>query len=176
MCGCPPRLRLAPEVLKQAADEPGALALDSSSESAPVRVTEHVRVARVGNIQMRVGVVVHVHRTAAPAGFFPAGRGIVSGMSLRGEPVEEQALLPDGRAVRVRIAVPQDPYIRRRELQTVTVELWNANQVLATVSSLLAPHHTSEARQLAREIVAGLEAGELEPTAGAIEPLAERIP
>jgi hypothetical protein len=97
-------------------------------------------------------------------------------MSLRGQPVEEQAVLPDGRVVRVRIGVPADPYIRRRELQTVTVELWNENQVLGTVSSLLAPSQTTEARQIAREIAAGLEAGSLQPTAGAIEPLAERIP
>src|ERR671925_798715 len=99
-----------------------------------------------------------------------------SGMSLRGQPVEEQAVLPDGRVVRVRIGVPVDPYIRRRELQTVTVELWNENQVLGTVSSLLAPSQTTEARQIAREIAAGLEAGSLQPTAGAIEPLAQRIP
>lgn len=97
-------------------------------------------------------------------------------MSLRGEPVEEQALLPDGRTVRVWIGVPQDPYIRRRELDTVTVELWSGEQVVATVSSLLSPHQTSEARELARELVAKLQAGELAPTAGAIEPLAERIP
>jgi hypothetical protein len=97
-------------------------------------------------------------------------------MSLRGQPVEEQALLADGRRLTVRVAVPDDPYVRRRELDTVVVELWNGEEVLATVNSILFPHHTSEARALAREIAAGLEAGELEPTAGAIEPLAERIP
>jgi hypothetical protein len=97
-------------------------------------------------------------------------------MSLRGEPVEEEAVLADGRAVLVRIGVPEDPYIRKRELDTVAVELWQGEQVLATVNSLLSAHQTSEARKLAREIVAGLEAGELAPTAGAIEPLAERIP
>ena len=31
----------------------------------------------------------------------------------------------------------------------------------------------AEARQLAREIAAGLESGKLEPTAGSIEPLAD---
>jgi hypothetical protein len=34
---------------------------------------------------------------------------------------------------------------------------------------------TSEAMALAREVVEGLESGELEPTAGAIEPLADRL-
>lgn len=90
--------------------------------------------------------------------------------------MEEEAVLADGRAVRVRIAVPDDPYIRKREIDTVAVELWDGEQVLATVNSILSAHQTSEARRLAREIVAALEAGELEPTAGAIEPLAERIP
>jgi hypothetical protein len=97
-------------------------------------------------------------------------------MSLRGEPVEEQAMLADGRSLRVRVGVPDDPYIRRRELDTVAVELWEGEQVLATVNSVLSASQTSEARVLAREIVARLEAGELEPTAGAIEPFAERIP
>src|ERR671928_83321 len=37
-------------------------------------------------------------------------------MSLRGEPVELPATLPDGRAARVRVGVPEDSYIPRREL------------------------------------------------------------
>jgi len=97
-------------------------------------------------------------------------------MSLRGQPVEEEAVLSDGRAVRIRIGVPEDPYIRRRELRTVAVELWDGESVLATVNSILSVDQTTEARRLAREIAGALEAGELEPTAGAIEPLAERIP
>jgi hypothetical protein len=97
-------------------------------------------------------------------------------MSLRGEPVEERAVLRDGRAVRVRVAVPDDPYVRKRDLDTVAVELWDGNRALATVNSLLSADQKTEARRLAREIVTGLESGELEPTAGAIEPLAERIP
>jgi hypothetical protein len=44
------------------------------------------------------------------------------------------------------------------------------------VTTVLDASDESEARALLREIVAGLESGELEPTAGAIEPLAERIP
>src|ERR671934_77754 len=44
-------------------------------------------------------------------------------MSLRGEPVELTATLPDGREARVRVGVPDDPYIPRRELDTVDVEI-----------------------------------------------------
>ena len=97
-------------------------------------------------------------------------------MSLRGDPVEERAVLPDGRAVRVRVAVPDDPYVRKRDLDTVAVELWDGERVLATVNSLLSAHQKRAARRLAREIAAGLESGSLAPTAGAIEPLAERMP
>lgn len=85
-------------------------------------------------------------------------------------------MLTDGRAVRVRVGVPNDPYIRKRDLDTVAVEIWNGDQALATVNSILSANQTAEARRLAREIVAALERGEIEPTAGAIEPYAERIP
>ncbi len=97
-------------------------------------------------------------------------------MSLRGHPVEETATLPDGRQVVVRVAVPDDPYIRRKELDTVSLELWSGGEAIAALNTVLDPHHTSEARALVREVVAGLESGELEPTAGALEPLADRIP
>lgn len=66
-----------------------------------------------------------------------------------------------------------DSYIPRRELDTVDVELFEDEQVLAAVNTVLDADQVSEARQLVREIVAGLESGELEPSAGAIEPLAD---
>src|SRR5437588_185746 len=44
-------------------------------------------------------------------------------MSLRGERVEHTATLPDGREALVRVGVPDDPYIPRRELDTVDVEV-----------------------------------------------------
>jgi hypothetical protein len=94
-------------------------------------------------------------------------------VSLRGEPVEATAKLPDGRVVRVRVGVPDDPYIAKRELDTVDVELFDGEQHLAAVNTVLEPDQDSEARALVREIIAGLESGELEPTAGAIEPLAD---
>jgi hypothetical protein len=95
-------------------------------------------------------------------------------VSLRGRPVEETASLPQGGQVRVRVAVPEDPYIPRRELRTVDVELFLGDQAIAAVNTVLLPEQESEARQLAREIVSGLESGELEPTAAAIEPLADQ--
>jgi len=96
-------------------------------------------------------------------------------VSLRGEPIEMTATLPDGRVVRVRIGVPEDSYIRRRELDTVDIELsLVGGNHLAAVNTVLEADQVSEARALAREIVAGLESGNLEPTAGALEPLADQ--
>ncbi len=87
----------------------------------------------------------------------------------------ETATLPDGRTVEVFVGVPDDPYIPRRELNTVDVELRSGGEVLAAVNTVLDADQDGEARQLAREIVGGLEGGSLEPTAGAIEPLADEL-
>jgi len=96
-------------------------------------------------------------------------------VSLNGNPIELTAKLPDGREVLIRIGVPDDSYIAKRELRTVDVELFSGDEHLAAVNSVLLPEQESEALQLAREIVAGLESGELEPTTGAIEPLADTL-
>jgi hypothetical protein len=97
-------------------------------------------------------------------------------MSLRGNPVRETATLPDGREVVVSVGVPYDPYIRRRELGTVSLELRSGDEVLAALNTVLEPRHTSEARALARQVTDGLASGELEPTAGALEVLADSMP
>lgn len=97
-------------------------------------------------------------------------------MSLRGEPIEQTAVLPDGREVVIWIGVPNDSYIRHRDIDTVAVELRNGDAVLATVNSVLEPRHRNEAQTLAHELAAGLRSGELEPTAGSIEPLTDRVP
>ena len=97
-------------------------------------------------------------------------------MSLRGNPIVMPATLPDGRSVTVRVGVADDPYIAKRELQTVTLELESNGEHLAAVNTILEPDQTSEGRALARDVVAGLESGSLEPTAGALEPLADSIP
>ena len=97
-------------------------------------------------------------------------------MSLRGNRIEKVATLPDGRQALVRIGVPDDPYIPRRELDTVDIELVLNGRVAAAVNTILEPEQEHEANVLAREIVAGLESGSLEPTAGALEPLADSLP
>jgi hypothetical protein len=97
-------------------------------------------------------------------------------MSLRGNPVEQTAKLPDGREALVRVSAPEDPYIPRRELETVDVEIAIDERVVAAVNTILEPEQEHEALVLARRIVAGLESGELEPTAHAIEPLADSLP
>lgn len=96
-------------------------------------------------------------------------------MSLRGRTVERTATLPDGRHVVVHVGVPEDPYIPRAQLETVDVELHSGGHVLAAVNTVLDPDQESEAEQLAREIAERLEAGELEPTASAIEPFADTL-
>ena len=96
-------------------------------------------------------------------------------MSLRGRTVERTATLPDGRNVVVQVGVPEDPYIPRSQLETVDIELHSGGHVLAAVNTVLDPDQEREAEQLAREIVQKLEAGELEPTASAIEPLADTL-
>lgn len=96
-------------------------------------------------------------------------------MSLRGRTIERNATLPDGRNVVVHVGVPDDPYIARSELETVDVELHSGGTVLAAVNTVLDPDQEDEALDLAREIVASLESGRIEPTAAAIEPLADTL-
>ena len=93
-------------------------------------------------------------------------------MSLRGNPISESATLPDGRAVSIELRVLDDDYIRERS-DTVTLELRDGEEVLASLATVLEPEQTSEARKLAHELRRRLEDGTLEPTAGAIEPLAD---
>lgn len=96
-------------------------------------------------------------------------------MSLRGTPIEQEASLPDGRVLLVRVGVPDDSYIPKRELDTVTIELLEDGEVAASVNTVLAPEHEREARALVRQVTTKLESGELQPTAGALEPLADTI-
>ena len=96
-------------------------------------------------------------------------------VSLRGRTVDQTATLPDGRVVGVDVGVPEDPYIPRAELDTVDVELREGGRVLAAVNTVLDPDQETEAVELAREIAQKLESGEIEPTAGAIEPYADEL-
>ena len=95
-------------------------------------------------------------------------------MSLR-NPILHDATLPDGSVVHVRVGVPDDSYIAKRELDTVAIELSDDREHLAAVNTVLDVDQVSEAHALVRELVAGLESGALEPTAGSIEPLADRL-
>ncbi len=96
-------------------------------------------------------------------------------MSLRSRVIEQRATLPDGREALVQVGVPDDSYIPRKELDTVAVEVLVDGMVAASLNTVLDPDQVSEARALAREIASGLQSGELEPTAGAIEPLANTL-
>lgn len=96
-------------------------------------------------------------------------------MSLRGEPLEADATLPDGSTVHIRIGVPDDGYVKARDLDTVAIELSAHGEHIAAVNTLLDADESSDALGLLREIVAGLESGELRPTASAIEALADNV-
>jgi hypothetical protein len=94
-------------------------------------------------------------------------------MSLRGSPVTENATLPDGREAAIWVGVPRDDYVPARELDTVALEVRVAGEVVAALNTVLEAEQDSEARALARKIADGLSSGRLEPTAGALEPLAD---
>jgi hypothetical protein len=99
-------------------------------------------------------------------------------MSLRGEPLEQEVTLPDGRVVAVRVGVAADSYLPHSQVDTVVLELWDEGrgEHLAGISTVLSPGDVDAARGLLREVVAGLGSGSLEPTAGALEPLADSVP
>lgn len=96
-------------------------------------------------------------------------------MSLRSDPAEATAALPDGRSVHVRIGVPADSYVAASERSTVAIELSEHGRPLAAIDTVLGPEQDSEARALLRDVVAGLESGDLAPTASALEPLADTL-
>lgn len=95
---------------------------------------------------------------------------------MRGHAVEQEVPLPDGRTAVVRIAVPDDDYVDRKELDAVALELHVDGRLEAALTTILAPEEESEALRIVREIAAGLESGELAPTAGALEPFADEVP
>jgi hypothetical protein len=98
-------------------------------------------------------------------------------MSLR-RPLEQNVTLPDGRVVTVRVGIAEDSYIPRRELDTVTLEIWDEGkgEHVAGVATVLSPDDLDAGRALLLEVVSGLGEGSLAPTAGALEPLADSVP
>src|ERR1700709_283038 len=97
-------------------------------------------------------------------------------MSLRGTPIVEHASLPNGGSVTIWVGVPDDPYIDdKSQLKTVDIQLIEGNAVIASLSTVLDPRQDSEGRQLAREVKAALEAGEIGLHASELEPFADRL-
>ena len=99
-------------------------------------------------------------------------------MSLRAQPLEQKVTLPDGRVVTVRVGIAEDSYIPSRELDTVTLEIWDEGkgEHVAGVATVLSPDDVDAGRALLLEVVTGLGEGSLAPTAGALEPLADSVP
>jgi hypothetical protein len=96
-------------------------------------------------------------------------------MSLRAAPVVEHAALPGGGTVTVWVGVPDDSYIAKSEQTNVDIQLHEGNGVVASLTTVLDPDQESEARALAREVKAALEAGEIGLHAHDLEPFADRL-
>jgi hypothetical protein len=88
------------------------------------------------------------------------------------ETIEERALLPAGGEALVRVGIFEDPYIGD-DTETVGIEVVVDGETTAALNTVLDADQDAEARELVQEIIRGLESGELEPTAAAIEPLAD---
>lgn len=96
-------------------------------------------------------------------------------MSLRANPIVETVRLPDGREAVVRVGVPEDSYIAKSELDTVSLEITVDGVHTLAVNTVFDADDDSAARALAREVASKLESGEAEPTAHDLEPLAETL-
>jgi hypothetical protein len=98
-----------------------------------------------------------------------------AGVSLRSSPIVEHAALPGGGTVTVWVGVPEDSYIERSQLSTVDIQLHEGRAVVASMSTVLDPEQDSEARALAREVKAALEAGTIGLRAEDLEPFADTL-
>jgi len=97
-------------------------------------------------------------------------------VSLRSSPAIEQAALPGGGTVTVWVGVPDDPYFNdKSQLTTVDVQLHEGHTVVASLSTVLDPDDEGEAHQLAREVKAALEKGEIGLHADDLEPFADKL-
>jgi hypothetical protein len=97
-------------------------------------------------------------------------------MTLRAAPVIEHATLPKGGTVTIWVGVPDDAYFDdKTNLTTVDIQLHEGNAVIASLSTVLDPEQDTEARQLAREVKAAIEAGEIGLHASELEPFADRL-
>jgi hypothetical protein len=96
-------------------------------------------------------------------------------VSLRSAPIVETVTLPDAREATVRVGVPDDPYIAKRDLDTVSLEVTVDGVHALALNTVLDADDDSAGRALAREVAAKLESGEAEPTAHDLEPLADTL-
>ncbi len=95
---------------------------------------------------------------------------------LRSSPVVEHAALPGGGSVTIWVGVPDDAYIEdKRLLRNVDLQLHEGGSVVATLTTVLEPEQTREAEQLAREVKAALESGEIGLHASELERFADRL-
>jgi hypothetical protein len=96
-------------------------------------------------------------------------------VSLRASPVSEHAALPGGGSVEIWVGVPDDSYVAKSELNNVDLQLREGANVLASITTVLDADQDSEARQLAREVRAAIEADRIPLTASALEPFADQL-
>jgi hypothetical protein len=95
---------------------------------------------------------------------------------LRSSPVIEHASLPGGGSVTVWVGVPDDPYIDdKRLLRNVDLQLHEGGSVVATLTTVLEPEQAREAEQLAREVKAAIESGEIGLHASELERFADQL-
>jgi hypothetical protein len=97
-------------------------------------------------------------------------------VSLRTYTIERPVELPDGRSATLRLGLADDSYIPKREQQTVVLELRIGEHVAASLDTILDPEQEDEGAKLVVELTRKLESGELEPTAGALEPYTDSLP
>jgi hypothetical protein len=97
-------------------------------------------------------------------------------VTLRTYTIERALTLPDGREATVRLGLANDSYIPRREQETVVLELLIGARHAAALETVLDSEQEDDGAKLVQEIARKLEGGELEPTAGALEPYADRLP
>jgi len=99
----------------------------------------------------------------------------VPSVTLRSAPIVEHATLPGGGTVTVWVGVPDDSYIAKSEQTNVDIQLHEGNAVIASLTTVLDPNQDGEARELAREVKAAIEAGEIGLHANDLEPFADRL-
>ena len=92
--------------------------------------------------------------------FDRAAAGEPSAVSLRGQPAEATATLPDGREALVRVSVPDDSYVPKREREhRHRRDRDRRARSSRSVDTILEPEQDSEGLALAREIASGLGSG-----------------